>query len=158
MSLARTLLLAVVGLAGACAHPTTTPQPFAPGGWRACLVDDVAVGPSSARPVDFHPKPGRAVMFASKHWGTIEPRIGELLLELPKAPEGSAEFSRGRKAIYMESLQVGSDIRYLRGTVRWRDLGDGRHEFVLDLTAESTNHRIVGTLVAKRVAYLRDCS
>ncbi|WP_434422894.1 hypothetical protein [Nannocystis pusilla] len=150
---------AVMLLACACARPQTTPQPFVPAQWQqACVVDDTSLHRSSGRTVEFRPAPGRATLTASHRWGELEPRIGELLIELPKAREGEAEVDGGPRAIYMESLQSGSAVWRLQGKVRWRDREDGRTEFVLDLVMKGTDYRVSGALVGRRVRHPRECS
>ncbi|MCY1012624.1 hypothetical protein OV079_45250 [Nannocystis pusilla] len=150
---------AVMLLACACARPQVTPQPFVPAEWQqACVVDDTSLHRSSGRTVEFRPAPGRATLTASHRWGEVEPRIGELLIELPKAREGEAEVHGGPGAVYMESLQAGSAVWRLQGQVRWRDLEDGRTELVLALVMQGTDYEVRGTLVARRVQHPRECS
>ncbi|MCY1066332.1 hypothetical protein OV090_16250 [Nannocystis sp. RBIL2] len=149
---------AVMLLACACARPQATPQPFVPAEWQqACLVDDTGLRRSSGRTLEFRPAPGRATLTASHRWGEVEPRIGELLIELPKAREGEAEVHGGSRAVYTESLQVGSAVWRLQGQVRWRDLEDGRAELALDLVMKGTDHKVSGTLVVRRVQHAREC-
>lgn len=149
---------ALMLLACACARPQTTPQPFVPAEWEpACLVDDTGLRRSSERTVEFRPAPGRATLSASHRRGEKEPLIGGLFLELPKAREGEAQVDGGPRAVYTESLQVGSSVWRLQGLVRWRDLGDGRTELALDLAMKGTGHKISGTLVARRVEHIREC-
>jgi hypothetical protein len=149
---------AVILLACACARPQTTPQPFVPAEWQqACLVDDTSLHRSSGRTVGFRPAPGRATLTASHRWGEVEPRIGELLIELPKTREGEAEVHGGARAVYTESLQAGSAVWRLQGKVRWRDREDGRTELVLDLVMKGTDQKVSGTLVARRVQHAREC-
>jgi len=150
--------IAVMLLACACARPQVPPQPFVPAEWElACLVGDTGLQRSSQRTVDYRPAPGRATLWASHRWGEIEPLIGGLFLELPKAPEGEAKVDGGPRAVYTESLQVGSTVWRLQGVVRWRDLGDHRTELALDLVMKGTDHKLGGTLVAHRVEHMRDC-
>ncbi|WAS98921.1 hypothetical protein [Nannocystis punicea] len=154
----RLLSTPVMLLACACAPPRVPPQPFVPAEWEpACLVDGTGLRRSSERTVEFRPAPDRATLFASHHWGEKEPLNGNLLLELPNAREGEAEVHGGPGAVYTESLQVGSSVWRLRGSVRWRDLGDGRTELALALVMKGTDHKVRGTLVARRVEHLSKC-